>query len=120
DAHGWEAIVKVIFENDFLPNDEIKRRLCQIAEEAGADFVKTSTGFGFVKQPGGNFNYAGATPHDLKLMRAACSARVQVKAAGGVRDLAALIRVRELGVSRCGTSATKAILDEFRKNSGLM
>ena len=118
DAHGWEAIVKVIFENDFLPNEEIKRRLCQISEAAGADFVKTSTGFGFVKQPGGNFNYKGATEEDLKLMRAACSARVQVKAAGGVRDLASLVRVRELGATRCGTSATKAILDEYRKSEG--
>jgi len=118
DAHGWEALVKVILENDFLPNDEIKKRLCQIAEAAGADFVKTSTGFGYVKQSSGDFNYKGATDADLKLMRASCSPKVQIKAAGGVRNLAALIRVRELGVARCGTSATKGILDEFRQSNG--
>jgi deoxyribose-phosphate aldolase len=77
--------------------------------------VKTSTGFGFVKQPDGGYNYQGATAQDLELMRAACSSRVQVKAAGGVRDLDGLIRVRDLGASRCGASATAAILDEYRR-----
>jgi deoxyribose-phosphate aldolase len=118
DAHSWEALVKVILENDFLPNDEIKKRLCQIAESSGADFVKTSTGFGYVKQSNGDFNYKGATDADLKLMRATCSPKIQIKAAGGVRDLASLIRVRELGATRCGTSATKAILDDFRRSTG--
>jgi deoxyribose-phosphate aldolase len=117
-AHGFGAIVKVILENDFLPSDELKEKLCQICERAGADFVKTSTGFGFVKQPGGNFNYKGATESDLKLMRASCSSRVQVKAAGGIRDLDALIRVRELGVARCGTSATIQLLEEYRRRVG--
>jgi deoxyribose-phosphate aldolase len=114
--------VKVIFENDYLDKggagrdgDEFKRKLCQICERAGADWVKTSTGFGYVKQPDGHFNYRGATAHDLELMRAACSPRVQVKAAGGVRDLDSLIRVRDLGASRCGASATAAILDEYRR-----
>jgi deoxyribose-phosphate aldolase len=114
-AHARGAIVKVIFENDFLPNDETKIRLCQISEAAGADFVKTSTGFGFTKQPSGEYNYKGATDHDLKLMRAHCSPKVQVKAAGGVRDLDGLIRVRELGATRCGASATAAILDEYHR-----
>src|SRR5688572_9624349 len=82
EAHKHRAIVKVIFENDFLPNDEIKIKLCQICEKAGAEFVKTSTGYGFVKQPNGSYNYKGATEHDLKLMRANCSPKVQVKAAG--------------------------------------
>jgi deoxyribose-phosphate aldolase len=77
--------------------------------------VKTSTGYGFVKQADGSYNYKGATEHDLALMRAACSPKVQVKAAGGVRDLDGLIRVRDLGASRCGASATKAILEEYRK-----
>lgn len=122
EAHGHGAKVKVIFENDYLTqggaglsSDEFKTRLCQICERAGADWVKTSTGYGFVKQPDGSYNYRGATEHDLALMRKSCSDRVQVKAAGGVRDLDGLIRVRELGASRCGASATAAILDEYRR-----
>ncbi len=121
-AHRHGARVKVIFENDYLgrggaglDGDSFKRRLCGICELAGADWVKTSTGFGFVKQPDGSYNYQGATAHDLELMRAACSTKVQVKAAGGVRDLDGLMRVRDLGASRCGASATAAILDEYRR-----
>lgn len=122
EAHRHGAKVKVIFENDYLDkggagldSDSFKRKLCRICEHAGADWVKTSTGFGFVKQPDGNYNYQGATAHDLELMRAACSPKVQVKAAGGVRDLDGLMRVRDLGASRCGASATAAILDEYRR-----
>ncbi len=122
EAHRHGAKVKVIFENDYLgkggaglEGDAFKRRLCTICDAAGADWVKTSSGYGFVKQPDGSYNYRGATEHDLALMRAACSDRVQVKAAGGVRDLDGLIRVRELGATRCGASATAAILDEFRR-----
>jgi len=122
EAHGHGAKVKVIFENDYLArggagldSDGFKRKLCRICECAGVDWVKTSTGFGFVKQPDGGYNYQGATTHDLELMRAACSPKVQVKAAGGVRDLDGLIRVRELGATRCGASATAAILDEYRR-----
>lgn len=122
EAHRHGAKVKVIFENDYLDqggagldSDSFKRKLCQICERAGADWVKTSTGFGFVKQPDGGYNYQGATAHDLELMRAACSPKVQVKAAGGVRDLESLMRVRDLGASRCGASATAAILDEYRR-----
>ena len=122
EAHRHGAKVKVILENDYLDKggagldgDNFKRQLCRICERAGADWVKTSTGFGFVKQPDGSYNYRGATEHDLELMRAACSPKVQVKAAGGVRDLDSLIRVRELGASRCGASATAAILDEYRR-----
>ena len=105
----------MIFENDFLPSDDLKTRLCKISEAAGADFVKTSTGYGFTKQPSGDYNYKGATGHDIKLMRAHCSPKVQVKAAGGVRDLDGLIRMRDLGATRCGASATAAILDEYRR-----
>lgn len=122
EAHGHGARVKVIFENDYLANggaglggDEFKIKLCQLCERAGADWVKTSSGFGFVKQPGGGYDYQGATEHDLALMRANVSRKVQVKAAGGVRDLDGLIRVRELGASRCGATATAAILDEYRR-----
>jgi deoxyribose-phosphate aldolase len=122
EAHRHGAKVKVIFENDFLAQggaglsaDAIKIRLCEISERAGADWVKTSTGYGFVKQPDGSYNYKGATEHDLRLMRAHVSERVQVKAAGGVRDLDGLIKVRELGSTRCGASATAAMLDEYRR-----
>ncbi len=122
EAHRRGARVKVIFENDYLTKggaglsgDEFKRRLCQICERAGADWVKTSSGYGFVKQADGSYNYKGATEHDLTLMRANVSAKVQVKAAGGVRDLDGLIKVRDLGVSRCGATATAAMLDEYRR-----
>lgn len=122
EAHSHGAKVKVILENDYLANggaglssDGFKTKLCQICENAGADWVKTSTGYGFVKQADGGYNYKGATEHDIQLMRASCSPRVQVKAAGGVRDLDGLIAVRELGASRCGASATVAMLDEYRR-----
>ena len=126
EAHKHGARVKVIFENDYLADggaglnaDEIKIKLCRIAERAGADWVKTSTGYGFTKQKDGNYNYRGATEHDLKLMRASVSAKVQVKAAGGVRDLDGLIKVRDLGATRCGASATAAILDEYRRREAV-
>src|SRR5687767_11304848 len=107
EAHKRGATVKVILENDYLTkggaglsSDDLKRKLCQIVERAGADWVKTSSGYGFVKQPDGSYNYKGATEHDLALMRASCSPKVQVKAAGGVRDLDGLIKVKELGGTR--------------------
>ena len=122
EAHQHGAKVKVIFENDYLTKggaglggDDFKRRLCSIAARAGADWVKTSTGYGFVKGADGRYSYQGATEHDLALMRAASPPEVQVKAAGGVRDLDGLIRVRDLGATRCGTTATAAILDEYRR-----
>lgn len=122
EAHQRGAEVKVIFENDYLTrggaglsSDDLKRKLCQLCERAGADWVKTSTGYGFVKQPDGNYNYKGATEHDLALMRASVSGKVQVKAAGGVRDLDGLIKVRDLGCSRCGATATATMLDEYRR-----
>ncbi|MCY2962489.1 MAG: deoxyribose-phosphate aldolase [Planctomycetota bacterium] len=126
ESHRHGAKVKVIFENDYLAkggaglsSDDFKRKLCQICEVAGADWVKTSSGYGFVKQPDGSYNYQGATEHDLALMRASVSDKVQVKAAGGVRDLDGLIRVRELGATRCGASATVAMLEEYRRREGL-
>jgi len=122
EAHERGAKVKVILENDYLAkggaglsSDDFKQKLCQLCERAGADWVKTSTGYGFVKQADGSYNYQGATEHDLALMRASVSAKVQVKAAGGVRDLDGLIRVRDLGCSRCGATATAAMLDEYRR-----
>jgi deoxyribose-phosphate aldolase len=124
EAHKHGAKVKVILENDYLAKggagldgDDFKRKLCQICERAGADWVKTSSGYGFVKQADGSYNYKGATEHDLALMRGSVSAKVQVKAAGGVRDLDGLIMVRDLGASRCGASATVAIMDEYHRRA---
>ena len=117
EAHKRGAIVKVIFENDFLSGDAIKKKLCRICEKAGADFVKTSTGYGFVKGADGTYSYQGATEHDLVLMRKAVSPKVHVKAAGGVRDLDALIHVRDLGTTRCGATATAAMLDDYRRRA---
>ncbi|TMB82202.1 MAG: deoxyribose-phosphate aldolase [Chloroflexi bacterium] len=102
-AHSAGAIVKVIFENAYLTDDE-KVRACHLSEAAGADFVKTSTGFAA----------SGATHDDLRLMRANVSPRVQVKAAGGVRTVDDLLAVMALGVTRIGATQTKAIIDEFR------
>ena len=102
-AHQRGALVKVIFENCFLA-DEHKEQLCRICGEIGADFVKTSTGYGAT----------GATDEDLKLMRRCAPPHVQVKAAGGVRTLDRLLAVRALGVTRVGATATKPILDECR------
>jgi deoxyribose-phosphate aldolase len=105
-AHG--AITKVIFECGLLPNDDVKRRLCELSEAAGAAFVKTSTGFGMVKAAGGMVA-TGATEHDVRLMRAACSPAVQVKASGGIRSFADAQKFVALGATRLGTSATAAI-----------
>jgi deoxyribose-phosphate aldolase len=107
-AHAAGAKVKVIFENCYL-KDEHKIKLCQICGELKADWVKTSTGYGT----------SGATIEDLVLMRKHSPASVQVKAAGGVRDLDTLLKIRETGATRCGASKTKEILDEARKRLGL-
>jgi len=108
------AILKVIFENDYLQDSHIIR-LCEICSGIGVAFVKTSTGYGFVKQPDGSYNYKGATVAHLKLMRQHCPPSVQIKAAGGVRTLDDLLLVRSLGVSRIGATATAVMFDEARK-----
>lgn len=108
------ATLKVIFENDYLEDAHIIH-LCEISSEIGVAFVKTSTGYGFVKQPDGSYNYKGATDHHLRLMREHCPPSVQIKAAGGVRTLDDLLRVRSLGVSRVGATATEAILEEAKR-----
>jgi deoxyribose-phosphate aldolase len=108
-AKSHSAITKVIFETGLLPNDEGKVRLCKASEAAGAAFVKTSTGFGYVKGPDGTLAATGATEHDVKLMRAQCGPKVQVKASGGIRSYADARRFVELGATRLGTSATKEI-----------
>jgi deoxyribose-phosphate aldolase len=99
-AHRRRALVKVIFENCYLQNEH-KEQLCRICGEVGADFVKTSTGYGD----------SGALDDDLRLMRRCAPPQVRVKAAGGVRNFERLLAVRALGVTRVGATATKAILD---------
>jgi deoxyribose-phosphate aldolase len=111
--HG--AILKVIFENDFLPEDKFKIRLCEICSKLKIEYVKTSSGFGFVKQSDGSYNYQGATMDDLKLMRKHSDPAVKVKAAGGIRDLDAFLEAKAIGVSRIGATATKAILEEAKR-----
>jgi deoxyribose-phosphate aldolase len=105
------AILKVIFGNDYLSDESIVR-LCELCTAHGVAFAKTSSGYDFVKQPGGDYNYRGATDHHLALMRKHCGPAVQLKAAGGVRTLDDLLRVRGLGVTRAGVTATEAILVE--------
>lgn len=105
-----QAILKVIFETDYVTQNEHKKKLCQICEQLGVDYVKTSTGFGFVKQPSGDYGYTGATPEDIGLMRAACSPKVGVKASGGIRSYADAERFRDLGATRLGTSASETIV----------
>jgi len=106
-AHRHNVLVKVIFENYYLA-DEQKKIACRLAEEAGADFVKTSTGFAA----------GGATLEDLKLMRENVSEKVQVKAAGGVRDLEMALKVRQVGCTRFGATRTKDIMEQCYKERG--
>jgi deoxyribose-phosphate aldolase len=107
-THGGGARVKVIFENAYL-DDESKIRLCEICGEIGADWVKTSTGYA----------PSGATLPDLELMRKYSPPSVQVKAAGGIRDLDALLTVRAIGVSRVGATRTETMLEDCRTRLGL-
>jgi deoxyribose-phosphate aldolase len=107
------AILKVIFETDYLQDMHIIK-LCRICSELRTAFVKTSSGYGFVKQPNGDYNYRGATEHVLTFMRMYAAPEVQVKAAGGVRTLDQLLKVRELGATRCGATATESILEEAK------
>ncbi len=106
DAAGDDALVKVIFENAYLTKDQIVTA-CRLAEAAGADFVKTSTGYA----------PTGATIEDLRLMRESVGPRVKVKAAHGVRTLDALLAVIEAGAERCGATATATMLDDYRERT---
>jgi len=117
-CHENGAIVKVIFETDYIGDDESIRKLCGICTKVNADYVKTSSGFGFVKGDDGKYSYTGATIPQLKLMKASVGPNVKVKAAGGVRTLDQLITVQEAGASRCGATATITILEEAQKRFG--
>lgn len=102
-AHARKALLKVILETCYL-TDEQKRTACRLSEEAGADFVKTSTGYGT----------AGAKVADVKLMRESVSGKVLVKASGGIRTLDMVLACRQAGASRCGVSATAKIMEEAK------
>ncbi len=108
-TRGAKGILKVIFETDYFPRDDLKIRLCEICGELGVDFVKTSTGFGFVKDAEGHFGYVGATVHDIRLMRKHSPPSVGIKPSGGVRTLDDVLKFMELGATRMGTTATAAI-----------
>jgi len=107
-THAGGAKIKVIFENAYH-DDAAKIRLCEICGEIGVDWVKTSTGYAS----------GGATMEDLTLMRKHSPANVQVKAAGGVRDLDTLLAVRAIGVTRCGATRTAAMLEDASTRLGL-
>jgi deoxyribose-phosphate aldolase len=106
-ARPQGAVVKVILENAYL-TDEEKVRGCRLSERAGADYVKTSTGFA----------PSGSSMDDLRLMRASVSDRVKVKAAGGIRTLDLLVEGLNAGMDRCGATATAAIIDDLRRRQG--
>jgi len=114
-CHKHNAIVKVIFETDFITKEDDKIKLCEICTEVGADYVKTSSGFGFVKQTDGSYNYTGATLEDIRLMRKHSGPNVKVKCAGGVRTLDDLIKMKEAGATRSGATATIQMLEDAKK-----
>lgn len=103
--------LKVIFENDLLPDDSYKIKLCELCSKHQVDFVKTSTGYNYVKGPDGNYSYQGATIHDLKLMRKHSAPEVQVKAAGNSGSLDIVLELREIGVTRTGTGRTAELYE---------
>ena len=117
-CHKHKAIVKVIFETDYITSEADIVKLCRICTDTGADYVKTSSGFGFVKQPNGDYNYTGATIPVLELMKRNVGPKVKVKAAGGVRTLDQLIAVQAAGCTRSGATATSVMLEEALKRFG--
>ena len=117
-CHLNGAIVKVIFETDYISEKEYIIKLCEICTKVNADYVKTSSGFGFVKGADGKYDYVGATIPNLVLMRQHVGAKVKVKAAGGVRTLDQLIAVKGAGCTRCGATATITMMEEAIRRFG--
>lgn len=117
-THGHGATLKVIFENDLLPEDRFKIKLCEICSQVGADFVKTSTGYNYVKGADGKYSYQGATLADLSLMREHSDPDVQVKAAGKSGTLETVLKIRELGIARTGTAQTAELYRDALKMFG--
>jgi len=116
-CHNNGAIVKVIFAVDLIEDKHIIK-LCEVCSKVKADFVKTSTGYNFVKGEDGKYSYEGATDHVLKLMRKHSALEVEVKAAGGIRTLDAFLRVREMGIARVGTGQTESVVLAAREKFG--
>ena len=112
------AALKVIFENDLLPDDKYKIKLCEICSKHGVDFVKTSTGYNYIKGADGKYSYQGATMHDLKLMREHSAPGVQVKAAGKSGSLEVVLKLREMGVTRTGTGTTAKLYEDAVEKFG--
>jgi deoxyribose-phosphate aldolase len=108
-----KAILKVIFENDYMPNEAYKIMLTKICRELNVAFVKTSTGYGYNKVEDGHFATKGATLEDCTLMVQHAGPHMQVKAAGGIRTLKDLLAFRAIGVTRIGATATESIMQEF-------
>lgn len=113
EQHG--AVLKVIFETDFLPDDKYKIKLCELASQHAVTFVKTSTGFGYRKDEQGNNFYHGATQHDVQLMRKHCDPKIRIKASGGIKTLDELLQFRDWGASRIGLSSTQVVMEEAKK-----
>lgn len=109
------AILKVIFENDYL-EEKHKIKLCEICSKLHVSYAKTSTGYGFVKQTNGMFLAKGATLDDLRLMRKHCGEDVQIKAAGGIRNLTDMLAAIEAGATRIGATATAAIIGSLKND----
>ena len=109
-----DVTLKIIFENDFLGEEEIIE-LCKICSDLQVPYVKTSTGYGFVKQPNGFYAYKGATLMDLEIMKEFVKPPTKIKAAGGIRTLDDVLLMRKIGVSRVGTTSTVSILNDLRK-----
>ncbi len=116
-CHKNGAIIKVIFAVDLIEDKHIIK-LCEVCSKVKADFVKTSTGYNFVKGSDGKYSYEGATDHVLQLMRKHSAPEVQVKAAGGIRTLDAFIRVKEMGITRVGTGQTESVVLDARVRFG--
>jgi deoxyribose-phosphate aldolase len=116
----YRAILKVIFETDFVTKTEHKIKLCELCSKHDIEFVKTSTGYGFVKGKDGKYSYTGATVEDILLFRKHCKPSIRIKAAGGIRSLDEFLKFKELGVARIGASATVSILEEARKRFALV
>jgi len=117
-CHKNDAIVKVILETDYVTTKTDIIKLCEICTKVGADYVKTSTGFGFVKSNDGKYSYTGATIPNLELIKKSVGPHVKIKAAGGVRTVDKLLAIQKIGCSRCGATATESILEEAIRRFG--
>jgi|SRR5690554_1017721 len=111
-CHSRNACVKVIFETDYVNREEDIKKLCEICTSVGVDYVKTSSGFGFVKMPSGDFNYAGARLEHIALMKKYVGNNVRIKAAGGIRSFDEVLAFYKAGATRIGATATQTIMDE--------